>query len=287
MGTAYPDSEKAALKRWPRRIAFLLAALLLIAVAGYLVRCSLLLSAARLLLERESDVLAQEKESTVAIAFATPPPPWIMPMKNAMNQIWQPLGADGVNYYTFAGPDNLFRSYSERSNPESPYYQAWVGGYVTKRHDKTLPEDLPAWAKQVTELDQRSWLAAMGDPHPLAISSVPTSEGHIVVDGRTLVLWHGSMRSHSDLNGKADTALAMLVGMPPTSSWPSGTRSFHEVTLDGYFVCWSDAARRISVVIYAVAATPVDAAPGKAASPKDIKVELLALMQTAKLDAVR
>jgi hypothetical protein len=40
-----------------------------------------------------------------------------------------------------------------------------------KRRD-AVPQDLPAWAKQVTELDQRSWLAAMGDP-ALAESEAP------------------------------------------------------------------------------------------------------------------
>ena len=99
----------------------------------------------------------------------------------------------------------------------SPYYQAWVGAYVTKRHDGTLPQDLTKWAKQVTELDQRSWPAAMGDPQPLAESAAPTSVGKVVFDGRTLELWHGTMRSHSDLSETSDTPLATLVGMPPNA----------------------------------------------------------------------
>jgi hypothetical protein len=174
--------------RWVRRIAFVSAALLLAVGTAYAVRCTLLLDVARIVLDQDAELVAQEKADGVAIVFAKPPSPWVMPMKNVMNAMWQSIGAEGVNYYTFAGPSNLLRSYSERSEPSSPYYQAWVGAYVTKRRDGALPQDLPAWAKRVTELDQRSWLAAMGDPQPLAEMAMPTRAGNVVIDGRTLEL---------------------------------------------------------------------------------------------------
>jgi hypothetical protein len=279
---AAPSSSQRA-----RRIAFVSAALLLVVGAAYVVRCTLLLNVARIFLDQDAELVAQEKADGVVIVFAKPPSPWVMPMKNVMNPMWQSIGAEGVNYYTFAGPSNLLRSYSERSEPRSPYYQAWVGAYVTKRRDGTLPQDLPAWANQVTELDQRSWLAAMGDPQPLAESAAPISAGNVVVDGRTLELWHGTMRSHSDLSEKADGSLATLVGMPPKSSWPPGIRSFHNVTLDGYFVCCPDPTQRVSIVIYAVAAFSPDQAASANASRRDIRGELLRLMKTATLETVR
>ncbi len=273
--------------RWVRRTAIVCAVLLLVVAAAYAVRCTLLLNIARVFLNRDAELVAQEKSDGVAIVFAKPPPPWVMPMKNVMNPMWQSIGAEGVNYYTFAGPGNLFRSYSDRSVPTSPYYQAWVGAYVTKRRDGTLPQDLPAWATQVTELDQRSWLAAMGDPQPLAESATPTIAGSVVVDGRTLTLWHGTMRSHSDLSEKAEGPLATLIGMPPSSTWPPGIRSFHDVTLDGYFVCWPDATRRVSVVVYAVAVLSPGQAASASASRRDIRDELLNLMKTATLGTPR
>ena len=270
---------------WAKRLSILAAVLLLVFAAGYLMRRSLLLNVARVFLDRDSELVAQEKADGLQIVFAKPPPPWVTPLKNVMNPMWQPIGAQGVNYYTFAGPSNLIRSYSERSNPSSPYYQAWVGGYVTRRLDGTLPEDLVAWAKQVTELDQRSWLAAMGDPAPLAESAPPTRMGSILVDGRTVELWHGTMRSHSDLSERSDTPLAMLVGMPAKSSWPATITSFHDLMLDGYFVCWSDAARHVSIVVYAVAAVRTDASTGIGSSP-DIRDELLGFMKTATVRPV-
>jgi hypothetical protein len=95
------------------------------------------------------------------------------------------------------------------------------------------------------------------------------------------------MRSHSDLSEKADSPRATLVGMPPKSSWPPGIRPFHNVTLDGCFVCWPDATRRVSIVVYAVAALSPDQAASASASRRDIRGELLSLMKTAALEAVR
>ena len=277
----------AASRRWARRLGIFCAALLLVVGVGYVVRRTILLGVARVLLDRDADLTAQEKADGVLIVFAKPPPPWVRPMKNVMNPMWQSIGAEGVNYYTFAGPGNLFRSYSERSDPASPYYQAWVGAYVTKRRDGTMPEDLPAWAKQVTELDQRSWLAAMGDPAPLAESAPPSSMGSIVVDGRTVALVARHHAQPQRPQRKGDGPLAMLVGMPTKSSWPPGIRSFHDVTLDGYFVCWPDATRRVSIVVYAVAAIPADPSATDREARRAIKDELLRLMKTATVEAVR
>ncbi len=272
---------------WRLRIAFLCLALIGVLIAGYSARRVLLLNVARVVLDRDAALVAQEKEDGIAIVFGARPSAWITPMKNLMNPIWQPVGATGVNYYTFAGPAGVLRSYSERSNPTSPYYQAWVGGYITKRQDGTLPADLTAWAKQVTELDQRSWLAAMGDPHPLADFSVPTAVQRVVIDGHALQLWHGTMRSHSDLTDHPESPLATLVGMPPKASWPAGARSFHDLTLDGYFVCWSDSTRNVSVVIYAVATIPSAQSAGQPDETGRIQEELLSMMMVVKLDSVR
>ena len=273
-------------RRWARWTVIVCAALLLAVGAAYAVRRTLLLNVARVFLDRDAELVAQEKADGVAIVFAKPLPPWVMPMKNVMNPMWQSIAAEGVNYYTFAGPRDLFGSYSERSMPTSPYYQAWVGAYVTKSRDGTLPKDLPGWAKQVTELDQRSWLAAMGDPHPLAESAAPENAGNVVVDGHTLELWHGTMRSHSDLSEEADTPLAMLVGMPPKSSWAPDVRPFHDVTLDGYFVCWPDPAQRVSAVVYAVAVLSPNQAASAGISRRDIRDELLRMMKSARLVTV-
>jgi hypothetical protein len=140
-----------------------------------------------------------------------------------------------------------------------------------------------AW--QVTALDQRSWLSAMGDPTPVANASQATRVGDIFIDGQSRPLWHGTMQSHSDLSANASGPLPTLIGMPPKSSWPSGVDSYHDVRLDGYFACWVDPQRKVSVVVYGVAAMYGPPIVGKT-NPELINDEILNLMKTAKLQAV-
>ena len=266
-------------QRWGKRVVRFSIALIILFAAAYVMRRIILIDLARLALNHAPDLVAQERADGVRIAFAEPPAAWIMPMKNQMNEIWAPIQANGVNYYMFAGPRNLLTSYSERSVPNSPYYQAWAGGYVIKRKDDVLPDDLESLAWQVTGLDQRSWLSAMGDPKPIADSSTTTRIGDIIIDGHNLELWHGTMKSHSDLSANPRGPLATLIGMPPHSTWPPGVEPFHDVTLDGYFACWADSKRQVSIVIYAVAANYA----AQAARTTVSNQELINLMKSAKI----
>jgi hypothetical protein len=271
--------------RWRNRILIIVACLALLAGASYMARCALLLNIARIILNWDSGLVAQERADSVAISFGERTPAWIAPMKNQMNDIWDPIKANGVNYYMFSGPRTWFTRYSERSNPLSPYYQAWVGGYVIKQRDGSLPANLETLAWQVTALDQRSWLSAMGDPRPIADASQATRVGNIVIDGHNRPLWHGTMQSHSDLSDNASGPLPTLIGMPPKSSWPSGVTSYHDVSLDGYFACWVDPQRKVSVVVYGVAATYTRKLVGKT-NPELVNDEILTLMKSARLQAV-
>jgi hypothetical protein len=266
------------LKGWRRNLGLSIAIFALLFIAAYSIRCTLLLNIARIALSHDSDLVAQERKDGVTIYFPGFDPVWVKSMKNLMNPIWTPIDAEGVNYFMFAGPGSLLRNFSERSNPKSPYYQAWVGGYVTKLKHGSVPADLPVWASQVTAFDQRSWLSAMGDPAPIADFGAATPVGSIVIDSHELQLWHGTMRSHSDLSEHPRGPLATLLGMPPKSTWPAGTHEFHDITLEGYFVCWSDSTRNISIVIYAVAAVDNER--------RGIREELLKLMKSASVQPV-
>jgi len=272
-------------RRWRLRVGIFAACCTLLALAAFAARRTLLLDLARIALNRDPALIAQEKADGVMITFANRPAVWIAPMKNEMDEIWAPIHANGVNYYTFAGPRNWMSTYSERSNPSSPYYQAWVGGYVIQLKDGTVPDDLQTLGWQVTALDQRSWLEAMGDAKPLAESSMATRAGNIAIDGHELPLWHGIMKSHSDLSADPKSPLSTLIGMPPNSTWPRGIVSFHDVTLEGYMACWFEPRRRVSIVVYAVAASY----PGQTRNEENggvIDGELLEMMRSAKLEGV-
>ncbi len=271
---------------WRRKALLVVTAIAIAMGFAYVARFTLLLNVARVAMNRDAGVLRQERTDTLAVVFPRPPPAWISAMKNQMNDIWDPIKADGVNYFMFAGPRTLVSTFSERSDPQSPYYQAWVGGYVIKRRDGSLPDNLQSWAWQVTTLDQRSWLSTMGDPNPLAESDSATQAGEITIDGRQLPLWHGIMRSHSDLSAHPEGPLATLIGMPPKSIWPRGVSSFHDVTLEGYFVWWAEPLKHVSVVMYAVSASYPGQSPIEQHSTKLISDELLTLMKSAKIAAV-
>jgi hypothetical protein len=73
--------------------------------------------------------------------------------------------------------------------------------------------------------------------------------------------------------------------MPPQSLWPSGVDSFHDVSLDGYFAGWVDSQRKVSVVVYAVAANYASQTVERRNSVR-INDEVLGLMKSAKLEAV-
>ncbi len=90
-----------------------------------------------------------------------------------MDPIWKPLGYKGVNFYAYGGPSNK-QDIAVRSEPDSPLYQAWFGAYVISGGKSISEVGDKNQACQaflaLGEYDQRSWLEAMGDPHPLAAS---------------------------------------------------------------------------------------------------------------------
>lgn len=281
-----PGSPACRGRNWRKRVGIALLAFVLAAAGAYSMRTMLTLNLARFALDRDSSMKLQEREDGIAILFATPPAPWISPLKNEMNEIWAPQQLRGVNYYTYAGPNSWFARFSERSNPRSPYYQAWVGGYVVKMPQTASPKDPETLIREVTALDQRSWLEATGDSHPLAEIGVVERAGEAVIDGQTWAMWHAIYRSHSDLSARPHTQLAQLLGMPPESSWPAGTTSFHNVTLEGYMASRVDADKHLAVVLYECLATPSSLTDVGAQSRQRAQDELLRLMESARLRTV-
>jgi hypothetical protein len=65
-----------------------------------------------------------------------------------------------------------------------------------------------------------------------------------------------------------------------------GVEQFHDVRLSGYFACWVDSQRNVSIVVYAVAVDYLTPGQEHRNSAK-IDDELLELMKSAKLEAVQ
>lgn len=280
------SSTRPATGRWRTRVSYVVAIVAIVAAGAYLARTTLMLAAARVMLARDPGLAGQERSDGVAVSFDPASHLWVATMKNRMNEIWVPAKVEGVNYYSFGGPRTWFRSYSERSNPRSPYYQAWGGAYVIRKPDGTVPDDPQALVRELTTLDQLSWLEAMGDPGPKAALGELTSAGSIRIDGSDWPLWHSTYRTHSDLSARPSTPLAKLLGMPTVSSWPANVSSFHDVVLDGYVAWRPDRERTVLIMVYAVSASyPGQALALDGATPL-ARDELLGFMSSARLESV-
>jgi len=187
------------------------------------------------------------------VEFDSLPAGWMTKQLNAMDGIWQPLGARGVNYYSYGAPAQA-GSYATRSDPQSPLYQAWLGAYVVVGALDSVSADSAAaqqrWIVALAERDQRSWLDAMGDPSPLAQTVLPLRRSEMRIAGASRPLYAGDMRSHSDLS-KGGTPLATAVGMPPELDWLMDVASFHDVVLHVQGAVWYDRDRHVTIIVYA------------------------------------
>ncbi|MGH7633865.1 MAG: hypothetical protein ACRENC_09065, partial [Gemmatimonadaceae bacterium] len=178
---------------------------------------------------RDGAWIAQHIRAT----FDSMPPGWVA-QQNVMDEIWAPVHVRGVNYFAYGGPATP-HAFAARSDPDSPFYQAWFGVYVTAG-PAAARADVPM---RLGALDQRSWLGAMGDPEPQFQLIGTHRRGKVVVEGIARPLYEWNATTHSDL-GPGTTPLATQIGMPPVGQWPHGLTPFHALLLRGYYTYWYD-----------------------------------------------
>ena len=187
------------------------------------------------------------------------PPEWSRD-KNVMDPIWEPLHLKGGNYYAFGGAQAP-NQFAARSDPGSPLYQAWFGAYAIQGGREIFSSNDQskqfAWLAQLAEFDQKSWLGAMGDPHPEAKWTSHSAPKFETIDGVPRILYHATMKSHSDISapGPGSPPLAKMLGMPGAKSLVVAVKPFHPVTLKGLYSFWYDAARDMTFVVYAVSSS--------------------------------
>jgi len=197
--------------------------------------------------ERSGEDVAKQ----VRVSFDPLPAEWVTE-QNVMDSIWGPLGYRGVNYYAYGRPQSG-KSFAARSDPSSSLYQAWLGAYVIVGGKSVFGSgeknvQCAAFLK-LAEYDQKSWLAAMGDPQPFAESSVSRNFLTIPIDGSERTTCSLEMATHSDLSS-AETPLAKHMGMPPEAEWKDQMSAFHDVDLHVVGAWWYDPHRDISVIVY-------------------------------------
>lgn len=230
-------------------------------------------------------VFEQEEINKVSVDFRYLPSGWTHILKQPMNNIWQPLDIEGMNYFVFGQPRSIFSNYSERSNPYSKYYQAWFGVYVIKGCVKWLDKeneniDVSGLA-QIAELDQKAWLQKMGMENPKAVFTQVDSTKTICVGEIERVLIEAAIESNSDITGKSNQ-LIDLIGMPDLKSM-QGVEAYHKLTLNGYFCPWYDSEKDVTVLIYACGSKFTTKNGEKFEYFTEIKPEILKMIKGVKL----
>lgn len=131
-----------------------------------------------------------------------------------MTPVWKKAGMDatGVNYFTIGHIEN---GLSSRFNQNSPYYQAWLSGYVVrfaKPKKWTIEDHL-----SLGEADQKNWLSFCGDPDPVAEVDYRKFQklGRLKTVDFEGALYKGIIWSHTDVGKRKriSTFPLIMVGM--------------------------------------------------------------------------
>lgn len=137
-----------------------------------------------------------------------------------MTPVWKKYGFDaiGVNYFTIGEVNN---GISSRFDSNSPYYQAWLGGYVvrfSKSRKWTINDHF-----HLCEADQKNWLSIYGVNKPVAdinFAKIIKHRTFNVVNYKG-TLYQGGGDSNTDVgNGMNKLYLSML--------WAGGAYFFNK-----------------------------------------------------------
>jgi hypothetical protein len=212
----------------------------------------------RTLANKSQATLEQERANGAAVVLATTPKGWTKPFKLTMNEIWKDLQLQGVNYFTFGGPQGL-ASYSSRADFRSRRYQAWMGVYVVDarrnvfgRENALINRDPGLFIHKLARLaehDQKAWLRSAGDPSPRADTTQFHRAGTLRIAGADRAVFEGTMQSHSDLSLSKE-GVASLLGRPKASYWTPHLSQYHNVTLKGFYVPWYEPESQTLFVAY-------------------------------------
>jgi len=247
--------------------------------------------------------LEKEKEIGYKLKLNKLTPNWIDgQMVFDMTSIWQSAGikAKGVNYFTIGAVKN---DYSSRFAYKSPYYQAWLGGYIVKFSKSRR------WSIndhfELGVADQKAWLSQYGDPNPYAKIDLNNIKKHkpIKAGGYKAELFEGSIYSHTDVGkGKKPllfplfmTGFAQTINksnqslnlkaknlIPPKWAKNLPVKSFQKIQLHG-FIAIISITRYIKAVIYSNGVIFKDNKGKNYNTFKEIKPELKKLIQLVQI----
>lgn len=216
-------------------------------------------------------------------------PGWISPpLTISMTPYWGAFGLpdQGVNYYSSGAP-RAPSPYWERFDPTSDLYEAWFGSYVVNDFPcasewaHPTPTTMPCTVANVQALafvDQYVWLAAYGDPSPLAqvdpasVVVLPAPDGYFVM--------YAQIASHSDLG-----APTSLYGFdPPYSLYSSVVPPYQPVTLNSVARFKYIPSANELVIVYASGTQWTLLDGTKKCTPPVVEAEQLAMVFSTTFD---
>jgi len=247
--------------------------------------------------------LNKEKEIGYRLKLNKLSPNWIDgQMVFDMTRTWHRAGikAKGVNYFTIGA---IKSNCSSRFDYQSPYYQAWFGGYIVKF------SQLRKWAiKDHFNLgiaDQEGWLKLYGDPKPYAEVNYSSFKklSPISIGKYKAQLFEGSIYSHTDVGRRKKSILFPLymAGFAQTfnksnpnlqlkakhllpQEWSTRipVRSFQKIELRGY-VAVVHVAEYIKALIYGNGVIFKDSGGKKHNAFGKINAELKSLIKAVEI----
>lgn len=218
-----------------------------------------------------------------------------------MTPVWKKAGMDatGVNYFTIGHIEN---GLSSRFNQNSPYYQAWLGGYIVK-FPETRNWSIDEHFK-LGETDQKNWLSLCGDSDPVA----DVDYRHYKKIGRLKIghfsgdLFQGIIWSHSDVGKRKKISIypLLMAGMAYfinqsnshlklnyknfISRGTSGflLESFHSICLKGYVAIF-EINKTTKAVLYGNGVVFTDKNGQRHDTFKKIGPEILELLKSVEI----
>ena len=226
-------------------------------------------------------VFPTEKQIGYTLLLRHLEPHWIgSSMTYDMTPVWQRdnLHACGVNYFTIGAIKN---GQSERFNANSPYYQAWFGGYLVKFANPKTRTIAKHYDLAVS--DQKNWLRIYGDKQPNVVVDTKKSKeiGDITISGYKGKLYEGAIWSDTDV-GIGNRYVPYLRRKWNASS-PLG--SYQKIYLYGY-IAIIEISTSIKAVLYANGAIYTDTQGKKHDTFREIKSELRSLIECVEIKKI-
>jgi hypothetical protein len=212
--------------------------------------------------------------------------------RQRMDGIWQKEGitASGDNYFYLPAAASG-KSYSQRFDPLSTYFQSWFGMYVVKdnetgRYGLTGSQPDPRAILRLAMTDQRAWLKNFAGLEAVVVASdEQTPITCVQASAAGLDGWKISARllSNSDVGDKNPQSGRPAFLLVPPAVWMGYIDNYARVALDVVMYVIYSADTKETYVIYYNGVDFTDKKGTKHRTMPDIQVEMEAMIASLKV----